>query len=298
MNENRGITRRTFTVGSALTLAGTTLPWPRGTRLMADENKNKPLVRFGLMTDLHHADREPAGSRYYRETFAKLDIAIEQYTRDRIDFVVELGDFIDAADTVEGERGYLSQAKERFTKIPGQHHYVMGNHCVYTLTKDEFLDEVGRKASYYSFDTGGCHFVVLDACFRSDGQPYGRKNYDWTDPNIPAAELDWLRTDLESTDKRTIVFIHQRLDVGHPYGVKNAPDVRKELEASNKVLAVFQGHSHKNDYKEIGGIHYCTIVAMVEGTGEEQNAFATVDVFVDESIRVTGYYKQTSYQWE
>ena len=37
---------------------------------------------------------------------------------------------------------------------------------------------------------------------------------------------------------------------------------------------------------------------MVEGSGEENNAFATVDVFDDESIRVTGFHRQTSYQWK
>ena len=38
------------------------------------------------------------------------------------------------------------------------------------------------------FDRGGFHFVVLDACFRSDGVPYGRKNFKWTDTKIPPAE--------------------------------------------------------------------------------------------------------------
>ena len=50
---------------------------------------------------------------------------------------------------------------------------------------------MGQKKSYYSFDSGKFHFIVLDSCFRSDGQPYGRKNFEWTDPNIPAAEVDW-----------------------------------------------------------------------------------------------------------
>ena len=34
--------------------------------------------------------------------------------------------------------------------------------------------------------------TVLDACFRKDGKSYERKNFDWTDANIPAAELEWL----------------------------------------------------------------------------------------------------------
>jgi alkaline phosphatase len=251
-----------------------------------------------LITDLHSADLKPRGTRYYRETLDKLDRAAEQYRAQQTQFVVELGDFIDAADTVEGELAFLRRVNEHFTAIPGDHHYVIGNHCVYTLTKEEFQQEVERPATYYSFDAGGFHFVVLDACFRSDGQAYGRKNFEWTDPNLPQAQLDWLRSDLQKTDKKTIVFIHQRLDVGSPYGVNNAPAVRELLQQAGNVLAVFQGHSHKNDYLEIQGIHYCTIAAMVEGSGEQNNAFATVDLFADESMRVTGFDRQASYDWK
>lgn len=136
---------------------------------------------------------------------------------------------------------------------------MLGNHCVGTLKKDEFLGGVEQEKSHYSFDRGGFHFVVLDSCFRGDGEPYGRKNFKWTDANIPAAELEWLKADLKATDKPVIVFAHQRLDVSNNHGVKNNADVRKILEASSSVLAVFQGHSHKNDLKEIGGIHYCTL---------------------------------------
>jgi len=80
-------------------------------------------------------------------------------------------------------------------------------------------------------------------------------------------------------------------------GVKNAPAVRKVLENSRKVSAVFQGHSHKNEYHEIGGIHYCTLVAMVEGSGKENNGYSTVDVLADGTLRVTGHRKQEKYEW-
>lgn len=93
----------------------------------------------------------------------------------------------------------------------------------------------------------------------------GRKNSVWSDANIPAHELDWLRADLRATDKPTIVFAHQRLDLAGQHAVKNASEVRKTLESSGKVRAVFQGHSHKNEHQEISGVHYCTLVAMVEG---------------------------------
>lgn len=73
--------------------------------LLADEAKRK--VRFGLVTDLHYADKKPAGSRHYRETLVKLEEAAKQFQKDQPDHVVELGDFIDAADSIKVEKGYL-----------------------------------------------------------------------------------------------------------------------------------------------------------------------------------------------
>ena len=93
------------------------------------------------------------------------------------------------------------------------------------------------------------------------------------------------------------MFAHQRLDVADNYGVKNCADVRKVLEGSKKVLAVFQGHSHKNDYREIGGIHYCTLVAMVEGSGPQNSGYSTMDVRPDGTITLTGFCKQKGYKW-
>lgn len=284
--------RRAFLKNGSLVLAAATLT-PQ--TLSADRNASR--LRLGLVTDLHYADKPSRGSRHYRETLDKLAEAGEHFARKEPAFIVELGDFIDAADSVETERGFLKRVNRDFSAICKNRHYVLGNHCVHTLTKDEFLGGVEQQKSYYSFDSGDFHFVVLDSCFRSDGKPYGRKNFEWTDPNIPAAEVEWLQADLKKATKKTIVFAHQRLDVSNHYGVRNAADVRRVLEESGEVLAVFQGHSHRNDHREIGGIHYCTMVAMVEGTGAESNGYSVMDLASDGTIQIEGFRKQADYSW-
>ena len=246
---------------------------------------------------MHYADKPPAGSRHYRETLAKLEEAGTHFEREQPDHVIELGDFIDAADYVDVEKKYLKRIHKAFSALPGKKHYVLGNHCVFTLTKEEFLEGVGQKKSYYSFDAGGFHFIVLDACFRKDGTPYGRKNFEWTDPNISAAQVEWLQADLKKTSSKTLVFVHQRLDVSNSYGIKNAIQVRTILEQSGKVLAVLQGHSHENSLKEINGIHYCVHRAMIEGSGKDNNGYSTLDLFADNTIRITGVRKQKNYNW-
>ena len=285
--------RRAFLKHGTLVLAAASVNSTK-----AVENKEAQNLRVGLITDLHYAEKAPAGTRHYRETLGKLREAAKQFEQDRPAFIVELGDLIDAADSVEVEQSYLKTINREFSTICKERHYVLGNHCVDTLRKEEFLGGVEQEKSYYSFDRDGFHFVVLDSCFRSDGQPYGRKNSEWTDTNIPAAELEWLEGDLKVNDKPVIVCAHQRLDVSNNHGVKNNADVRTIFESSSKVLAVFQGHSHQNDLTEIGGIHYCTLVAMVEGSSAENNGYSLMEIEPNGTIHLTGFGKQKSHKWD
>jgi 3',5'-cyclic AMP phosphodiesterase CpdA len=106
--------------------------------------------------------------------------------------------------------------------------------------------------------------------------------------------MEWLRQDLTAASLPVVIFIHQLLDgKGDPY-VNNAEDIRNILQASGKVLVVFQGHKHQGDYSNIRGIHYYTLKAMVDGSGPENNSYATVDVLDDNCIIVTGYRKVVS----
>ena len=288
--------RRTFLHDGSLLLLGAGLGGSSFASLAAEEAQRR--VRIGVVTDLHYADKPPAGTRHYRETLAKFREAAGEFQKAKPHFMVELGDLIDAADSVEAEEMYLATINKEFAALPGDKHYVLGNHCVATLSKDEFLEGVGQGKPHFSFDASGFHFVILDACYRADGESYSRGNFQWTDTSIPDEQVEWLRADLKSASGKCVVFVHQRLDVSDNYGVKNAEQVRRVLEESGKVLAVLQGHSHKNDLKDIGGIHYCTLVAMVEGLGLESSGFSLMDIFDGGTIRLTGFRKQSSYDWK
>jgi alkaline phosphatase len=288
--------RRAFLKGGALLLAGSTLGCGKWPSAAADEN-TKPKLRIGLVTDLHYADKDPWETRYFQESLTKLAEAAKRFDQEKPDLVVCLGDLIDSAPSLDAEKKTLAQVAKKFAPLPGKHHFVVGNHCVENLTKPEFLGIVGQEKSYYSFDAAGYHFVVLDACFNSNGAPYGRKNFKWADAKLPPAELEWLRADLRRSPLKSIVFVHQCLDVAPPFGVQNGPEVRKILEDSGKVLAVLQGHFHWGNYQELGGLHYCTLSAVIEGSGAENNAYATMDILPGDVIRITGFRKQKNYRW-
>ena len=287
------LTRRAVLYRTSLFVAGAAASaWPGCSQLSRGSGRSGGTLRIGLVTDVHYADKDTRGTRHYRDSLAKLSAAIDQFNTAKTDFVVELGDFIDAANSTDKELGYLKRIEDVYARALCPRHHVLGNHCVQTLTKEQFLAQCGATQPYYSFDVKGFHFVVLDACFRHDGQPYGKGNFEWTDANIPPAELDWLEADLRATRYPTLAFVHQRLDVETQHGIRNQADVRQRLEASGQVLAVLQGHNHINDLKAIHGIHYCTLAAMVEGPAPENNAYGLMEIHADSSIRIDGFGQQ------
>lgn len=246
------------------------------------------------MTDLHYADKEPTKTRFYSEALGKLDEAVAHMNREKPALVVELGDFIDQADSVEREIEWLKTMESHFAKLTIPRHYVLGNHCVGTLTKQEFAQHTKAPGGHAVAEAGGVTLLILDACFREDGTPYQRKNFNWQDANLPKAELAWLEGELGKAGGPVIVLAHQRLDEDKAHAVRNAAEVRSLLEKSGKVSAVFQGHSHKNDYQQIAGIHYTTLVAMVEGSGVENNGYTMLDVMADGSMRLNGFRRQVN----
>ncbi len=285
--------RRAFFAQGSLWLAASGVPLLSSVQ----EDLGEPALVFGLLTDAHYADKPSLRTRHYRDSAAKLREAMSAFRAAGALFAVELGDFIDAAETVALETAWLRTADAEYRQGPAERHYVLGNHCVATLTKPAFLETVGASRSYYSYDRAGFHFVVLDACFRADGVAYAGENFDWKDCEIPPEERAWLEADLQAARHPVILFVHQRLDAGPPYGIASAAEVRRILENSGKVLAVFQGHEHPGGYQRIGGIHYCTLTAMVEGSGMASNAYSVVRLGRQGHVQVQGFSNQTNHTW-
>lgn len=306
---NWNVTRRDFLKVSAGSLAGLTLgpicSCKNGVWLSGSTRRQT--ARFGIVTDVHYADRDTSGSRYYRDSTAKLTECVDLMNSQGLDFIIELGDFKDLGQGSSCESqtlSFLAHIEKIFQRFNGPTYHVLGNHDMDCLSKSQFLGAVGNTGigsdrRYYSFDINGLHFVVLDANYFFDGTDYieyDHNNFNYQNTWIPPAQLDWLRQDLKAAGGPTIVFIHELLDGKDWVHVNNSADVRQVLQASGKVLASFQGHHHTGDYHQIEGIHYYTLKAMVEGAGPESNSYGVVEVHRDCSITVTGYRKAVSKQ--
>lgn len=288
-------TRRDFLKGSGWVLAGLAA----GAR--AGEAPRLAKFSFGIVTDSHYADAEPKGARCYRESVKKMTECVALMNEKQVAFLVELGDFKDQATPPKEATtlAFLEAIEKTFRGFRGPRYHVLGNHDVDSLSKAQFLARVentgiAKEASYYSFDVQGLHFVVLDANYNADGTDYDHGKFKWTEPIIPAKELDWLKADLAATPKPVILFVHQLLDGDDAHCVRNAPQVREILQASRKVLAVFQGHFHAGKQSRIEGIHYYTLKSMIEGSGVEGNSYAVVEVGEGGDLTVEGYRRAAS----
>ncbi len=286
-------TRHTFLKASGVVVAGLS-----DGAVRAAGTSGQAMLRFGMVTDAHYSDAPAKGSRYYNKSAEKMTECVDLMNEKKVDFLIELGDLKDKGRLpVEKDTlGYLDVIEAVLGKFKGPRYHVLGNHDMDSISKKQFLDRVentgiARKASYYSFDLKGVHFVVLDANYQADGSDYDHGNFNWQDTNIPRRQLGWLKKDLATTSRPVVVFVHQQLDEDESHSVVNAATVRGILQVTGKVLAVFQGHNHKGSYSCIEGIHYYTLKALVEGSGKENNSYAIAEVRKDRSIVVTGYRK-------
>jgi len=297
MPNNWNLSRRKF-----LGIAGTTAAGLMLSPELFAKNSEKPMIRFGMISDIHDADREPAGTRFYRQSLTKVQEAIDRMNQEKLDFAIELGDFKDQ-DAVPNEANtlkYLTDIESVFQKFKGPTYHVLGNHDTDGISKQQFLERVEntgipKTKSYYSFNQKGIHFVILDGDFTKEGKAYDHGNFSWDDSFIPESQINWLKADLKENSLPVVVFVHQML--GHWRDVKlevqNAAAVRQILEQSGKVLCVFQGHVHEESYNLINGIPYYSVNAVVDGDGSENSAYMIVDIYKDGSLKIDGFRRAT-----
>lgn len=262
----------------------------------------RALLTFGIVTDSHYADREVAGTRNYRDSIGKMEEAMEEMNSKRVDFAVHLGDFKDQAEhpNERSTLAFLEKIEKAFSSYRGPRYHVLGNHDTDSISKQQFLQSVEntgvvKDRTFFSFDCKGVHFIVLDGNFTTDGVAYEKGNFDWKDSFVPPDQLEWLKNDLDATGLPVIVFVHQLLDdVDDPdYCIQNAGAVRQVLDHSGRVVAVFQGHRHKERYNKLESTHYCTLPAMVDYSGLENNSFSIIEVYAD-GLNMVGYKRASS----
>lgn len=207
-------------------------------------------IKFAVTADIHQDIMHDASDR--------LTVFLDAARENRVDFVIELGDFCQAKDANIPFRNI-------WDSYEGEKYNVIGNHEMDGNSKADHIKFMGMPSRYYSFDKGDIHFIVLDPnIVVKDGKyidPYGAGlGYGKL---IDPKQIEWLKKELRSTQKRVVIFSHQSLE--HVNVVTNGAQIRKIFEDENKragylkVIAAFSGHCHTSYLKEINGISYIQI---------------------------------------
>jgi manganese-dependent ADP-ribose/CDP-alcohol diphosphatase len=269
-----------------------------GSLLAAAESVSPPPVqfRFGLVADVQYADKANSGALRFRESLEKLAASLSELTRQKVDFVVNLGDIIDGNGTKSLEE--LRAVLGVFARCEAQVYHVIGNHCL-DVDLPVLMRELNLRDAYYSFVFKNYRFVVLNTMAVSVKSPpdsVNRRAADGLlsrDPKLRLyngalgeEQLEWLRRQLEEAARQgqpVIVLSHHPLSAASsdlsftPWDLTALDAI---LAKSKNVVACFNGHDHRGGYGQTNGIHHVTLPGMVQ-SGAGTNSFAVVDAYKD-----------------
>lgn len=229
---------------------------------------------FALISDLHFG--KEVG---YDGKLRKLTTHAPRLTRafvDRMNDVVHPDLVVNLGDDIEDENRdadllRYGECMAELSRCKAEVRHVAGNHDLINLTEADLLGFWGQTGRvYYSFDRAGVHFAVLCTHETKD-----------VSVRIDDDQLDWLVKDLALAKAPVIVFMHHTAseqDIGKNRWFYRAPHIckvaerkklRRIIEASRKVIAVFNGHLHWNHFDLCGGIPYVTVQSLIENLDDD-----------------------------
>lgn len=122
------------------------------------ETGGKPLLSFGLITDVQYADAEPSGERHYRASLPKLKTAVAWLAKQDLPFTLHLGDLIDRDfKSFDAVLPLLDGLGHPVRHLLGNHDYT-----VEESQKQSVAAKLGMPTDRYSFRSEGVRFVMLD----------------------------------------------------------------------------------------------------------------------------------------
>lgn len=233
-------------------------------------------LTLALVSDIHFGPAATYGGKLRKltaEAPALLRRFVHRMNHDvKPDLVVNLGDDIED-ESPEVDRARYHDCMAILRGLHAEVRHVAGNHDLVHLGERDLLGAWGRPelgALHYSFQRGGVHFTVLHSRERKD-----------RDVTVGEAQLRWLEQDLAAAKHPVIVLMHHsaadqdltgnRWFEGHAHIclVRERKALRRILEASGKVLAVFNGHLHWNHLDVIAGIPYVTVQSLIENLDDD-----------------------------
>lgn len=260
----------------------------------------RPLLSFGLITDVQYADAEADGQRHYRASIPKLDAAAADLAELRLPFTLHLGDVID--------RDFASFAGilPGFARLGHPVRHLLGNHdfSIADARKGQVATLLGMPADYYSFCASGVRFVMLDTNELSTykhprGSVAEREGGDalrvlaasgsahakpWNG-GLARKQLAWLEDELAAADaagQPVIVCSHHPLLPEEGHQAWNNREILAVIGRHPCVRACFAGHNHAGAESFHNGIPCITFKSLLHEP--QTTAYAVLSLFADHLV--------------
>lgn len=240
------------------------------------------LVRIGIAADIQYSTGQPADApdaELARSSADTWDKIVDRFNAEKVDCVIQLGDYIDdrKPDDPEREKGEDADFKRvdrASARLAMPLYDVAGNNCRAALLRNR--KNVALYSSFTRPSLPGWRFVVLDS---NDG----RKKF------IGDKQLAWLAETMREAERnreQTVILLHNPL-AGEIRGhVGNNDEVLRILDRSPRLRAVFSGHHHEGGYQLRNGVHHVTMRAV---ENHPDSPTCAVLVFTADAIEERGF---------
>ncbi len=269
----------------------------------------KPLALVGLAADAQYAGIDPANTRFYRQSLAKLGHAVDHWNGMDLSGCFHLGDLID--------RDWHSFDEIRKPLAACRHpvHHLLGNHDFDVLAdyRTRIPERLDLKKRYDSVDLAGFRFVLLDttdvstyaqapdapaqavaaAALKQAQQEKLPQAQPWNGA-LSEAQLQWFdRTCAEAGagGMKVIVCAHHPVFPENPHNLWNSAAVLEIIARHRHIVAWFNGHNHTGNFGSLHGVPFVNLHGMVETA--DTTAFATAALYPDR-ILLTGHGREAS----
>jgi manganese-dependent ADP-ribose/CDP-alcohol diphosphatase len=273
--------------------------------IASTSGQEKPFFSFGLMTDVQYADRDNSGTRYYRNSLGKLKEAVQIFNKEKVAFVLHLGDLInDNLKSFDTILAVTQKLEMPLYLVPGNHEF-----GVDPGEKGKVLPRMGLPAHpYRAFVRDGWRFILVDGSetgvirYEKESREYQKNRvmmdkmqsrgatnvFEWNG-GISRKQSRWIGMNLkEATRKgeKVVLCCHYPLTPEKaPENLLDAPVVKALIEKYPLVFGWLNGHVHVSQFVRENGVNYVSFRGMVE---KNENAFCIVSVYNDR-LDIKGY---------
>ncbi len=254
---------------------------------------NNPLVRFGIITDIHFSSESELAAA--QAVAVELRASLNCWRHKKVDFLLQLGDLIKGSDAHKHEElRQISSILKPFD-LPIRH--VIGNHCL-ALPRQELMAALGLQTPFYTFTAKEFRFIVLDgmdlSVLRKPETEEERQILAWfyAHPEVHdycgavgTLQKAWLQGELqkaEHTGEKVIIVCHfpllpETTDKKHGL-LWNHREIAELVSSSPAVRACISGHYHYGGYALYNSIHFVVLPAFVNRSEHPRFTCGTVEL--------------------